>query len=42
MERLNSYDITERIGRGSYGTVYKALSLETGITVAIKVVEVEA
>jgi len=33
------YKIIEKVGRGTYGTVYKAKQLKTGELVAIKKIE---
>ena len=39
MERLAQYEFLERIGKGSFGEVFKAFAKETGEIVAIKIIE---
>ena len=39
MERLSQYEILEKIGKGSFGEVFKAFAKETGEIVAIKQIE---
>jgi len=39
MERINQYELLEKIGRGSFGEVFKGFAKETGQIVAIKVVD---
>ncbi len=36
-KRLGGFDLQEAMGRGSYGTVYRALQINLGRTVAVKV-----
>ena len=33
---MDKYEVHEVIGKGSYGTVYRAIDIETGEVVAIK------
>ena len=37
--RLGRYEVDNELGRGSFGTVFKARHYKTGKTVAIKAVE---
>ncbi|OMJ68639.1 hypothetical protein SteCoe_33850 [Stentor coeruleus] len=39
MDQLSQYEILEKIGKGSFGEVFKAFAKETGEIVAIKVIE---
>ena len=39
MERVTQYELLEKIGKGSFGEVYKAFAKETGEIVAIKIVD---
>lgn len=39
MERISQYELLEKIGKGSFGEVYKGFAKETGEIVAIKVVD---
>jgi serine/threonine protein kinase len=39
MERISQYELLERIGKGSFGEVYKSFAKETGEIVAVKVVD---
>lgn len=36
---LNTYDLVEKMGAGSYGTVWKAKNKKTGTIVALKVID---
>ncbi|XP_022192565.2 cyclin-dependent kinase 1 [Nilaparvata lugens] len=38
---MNSYDMLEKIGEGTYGVVYKAKNLKTGTLCAIKKIRIE-
>lgn len=39
MERIAQYELLEKIGKGSFGEVFKAFAKETGEIVAIKVID---
>lgn len=40
-QRLQNYQLSELIGKGSFGRVYKAIDGETGNLVAVKVISIE-
>lgn len=40
MHQLDGYQMLERIGGGTYGSVCKATQLSTGKTVAVKIIDV--
>ena len=37
--RVHQYEILERIGKGSFGQVFKGFARETGEIVAIKIID---
>lgn len=39
--RMEAYSLQENIGHGSYGCVFKAIKIDTGKQVAIKVIEID-
>jgi hypothetical protein len=39
--RLGNYQLMEAIGKGGYGTVYRGLDIERGMTVAVKRVNLQ-
>jgi serine/threonine protein kinase len=39
--RLGNYQLMEGIGKGGYGTVYRGLNIERGMTVAVKRVNLQ-
>ena len=39
--RLGCYQLMEAIGKGGYGTVYRGLNIERGMTVAVKRVNLQ-
>jgi len=39
--RLGNYQLMEAIGKGGYGTVYRGLNIERGMTVAVKRVNLQ-
>ena len=41
MDEAGPYEILERIGKGSFGEVFRGVNSETGETVAIKVIDLE-
>lgn len=38
---LKNYELKERIGKGSFGQVYKAVDSANSLTVAIKIIDLE-